>query len=125
MIKKLPKVPGVLLLNMIPFTDDDRKLTKNQTSEADFSHLVRLGGGTIGADIESLNHWHKHYYSTMERYLEEGKFLGKVLGSLHEKCSDIFQLSNSVLSVAINFLDKSNIKGYLFPNKVGIFKIFF
>ena len=89
MIKKLPKVPGVLLLNMIPFTDEERKLTKNQASEADFSHLVRLGGGTIGADIESLKHWHKHYYSTLARYLEEGKFLGKVLGSIHEKFSII------------------------------------
>ena len=78
MVKRLPKDPGVLLLNMEPFTEEEKRLTKNGTSLADFSHLVRLGGTTIGADRESLTQWHTHYYSTLARYLQAGRFLGKV-----------------------------------------------
>jgi hypothetical protein len=76
MVHKIPVEKGVLLLILEEFTEEEKTLTDGKSS-ADFSHLVRLGGGTIGAEKESLDLWHTAYYRTMRNYLEEGRFIGK------------------------------------------------
>ena len=52
-------------------------MTGGKNTKADFTHVNRLGGGTIGCDRESCYHWHQAYYRTMQRFLAEGKFVGK------------------------------------------------
>merc|ERR1711970_1340009 len=80
MIRRIPEDKGVLLLALspgpVPFTEEETTLT-NGKSTANFKGLVRLGGGHIGCDPESLNLWHKAFYSTVETYLSEGRFMGK------------------------------------------------
>ena len=55
-----------MLLNIDPFTDEERALRDGESS-VDFSREDRLGGGTIGCDIRALAAWHQHYYETMNR----------------------------------------------------------
>ena len=66
LIHRLPTESGVLLLNINPFTDEERALHDGESS-VDFSREDRLGGGTIGCDIGALETWHRQYYSTMNR----------------------------------------------------------
>ena len=66
LIQRLPTESGVLLLNINPFTKEERTLHDGE-SRVDFSREDRLGGGTIGCDIEALEAWHREYYSTMNR----------------------------------------------------------
>ena len=58
------------------FTEDEKRLDHGK-SLADFSKTVRLGGGTIGCDRESVEAWHMAYYATMRSYLERNLFAGK------------------------------------------------
>ena len=55
-----------MLLNINPFTDEERALRDGESS-VDFSREDRLGGGTIGCDTRALAAWHTQYYSTMNR----------------------------------------------------------
>ena len=66
LIQRLPTESGVLLLNINPFTDEERALHDGESS-VDFSREDRLGGGTIGCDTRALETWHRQYYSTMNR----------------------------------------------------------
>eukprot|EP00090_Calanus_glacialis_P002936 TRINITY_DN12144_c0_g1_i5.p1 TRINITY_DN12144_c0_g1~~TRINITY_DN12144_c0_g1_i5.p1 ORF type:complete len:303 (+),score=59.94 TRINITY_DN12144_c0_g1_i5:45-953(+) len=85
MVHKIPEEKGVLLLILEEFTEDEKTLTDGKSS-ADFSHLVRLGGGTIGAGKESLDLWHTAFYRTMKNYLEEGRFIGKDQNMMATTC---------------------------------------
>ena len=55
-----------MLLNINPFTDEERALRDGESS-VDFSREDRLGGGTIGCDTRALAAWHQQYYETMNR----------------------------------------------------------
>ena len=55
-----------MLLNINPFTDEERALRDGESS-VDFSREDRLGGGTIGCDTRALAAWHTQYYETMNR----------------------------------------------------------
>ena len=76
LLNRLPEESGVLLLNVDKFTEEDLVLVEGQ-SNVDFSHVHRVGGGTIGCDKTSLEVWHEAFYSTFRRYLDTGKFVGK------------------------------------------------
>ena len=76
MVQKVPQDSGVLLLSVEPFTEEELSL-EDEKSVADFSRLVRIGGGTIGCDQTSLERWHTAYYNTMINNLKMGKFMGK------------------------------------------------
>ena len=76
LINRTPSDTGVLLLSVERFTEEE-KLLLNGKSFADFSKSIRLGGGTIGCDRESVEAWHTAYYGTMRSYLERNLFAGK------------------------------------------------
>ena len=46
-------------------------------ASADFTSVDRIGGGTIGCDLESCYRWHSSYYSVMQRMVERERFIGK------------------------------------------------
>ena len=56
----------MLVLSVEPFTAEERALRDGE-ARADFSHVLRLGGGTIGCDARALAAWHPAYYATMKR----------------------------------------------------------
>ena len=85
MARRIPGEKGVLLLQAIPFTEEEKTLTEGK-STADFTPLARLGGGTIGCDKESLDSWHKAFYQTVQNYLEEGRFMGKDQNMMATTC---------------------------------------
>ena len=64
------------MLNVQTFTDEERTLFEGRVT-ADFSRTARLGGGTIACDKAALDQWHKAYYNTFDRYLKDGRFIGK------------------------------------------------
>ena len=66
LIQRLPTESGVLLLNINPFTKEERTLQDGE-NRVDFSREDRLGGGTIGCDTGALEAWHREYYATMNR----------------------------------------------------------
>ena len=76
MIRRIPKDKGVLLLNVEPFTKEDKVLTDG-LSMVEFTNKVRIGGGTICTDKASLYNWHSAFYGTFKRYVETGRFVGK------------------------------------------------
>ena len=76
MIKRIPQDKGVLLLNVEPFTEED-KVLKDGQSMVEFTHKVRIGGGTICTDKENLYKWHSAFYRTFRRYVDTGRFVGK------------------------------------------------
>ena len=80
LIRRLPQEKGVLLLNVDHFTD------KELQGGADFSHVDRIGGTTIGCDRESLNQWHKAYYGVVRDYLEKEWFIGKDQNMMATTC---------------------------------------
>ena len=67
---------GVLLLSVEKFTEEERQL-KGGEATADFTHVNRIGGGTIGCARESCHLWHQAYYNVMRRFLTQTKFVGK------------------------------------------------
>jgi len=73
LLNVVPPEPGILLLAMEPFTEEELKAG----ADADFTRVNRIGGGTIGADRPSLEAWHTSYYSMMESLLRDGRFVGK------------------------------------------------
>jgi len=73
LLNVVPPEPGILLLAMQPFTEEELKAGV----DADFRRVNRIGGGTIGADRASLEAWHTSYYSMMESLLRDGRFVGK------------------------------------------------
>ena len=73
LVQRRPAEPGVLLLSVEPFSTTEL----GRGDKADFSVVNRVGGGGIGADPVSLAAWHAAYYSMVERYRREGRFLGE------------------------------------------------
>jgi len=69
----VPPEPGILLLAMEPFTEEELQAG----SEANFQHVNRIGGGTIGADRKSLEIWHNAYYAQISSMIKEERFVGK------------------------------------------------
>ena len=65
-----------MLLNVDRFTQSELVLVGGK-SQADFSHVNRVGGGTIGCDRQSLEAWHRDYYNTFRAYHHTGRFVGK------------------------------------------------
>ena len=76
MMMKVPDQKGVLLLSVMPFTIEEMTSVENRNL-ADFSHVNRIGGGTIGCDKESLEQWHKAYYNALRSNIDIGRFIGK------------------------------------------------
>lgn len=76
MVNRTPEESGVLLLNIEPFTAEEKHLQEGR-SLANFQSKVRIGGGTIGCDKPSLEAWHKAYYETFQRFIAEKMFAGK------------------------------------------------
>lgn len=76
LVQRVPTEPGVLLLNVDDFTKEERQLRGGEAS-ADFTSVDRIGGGTIGCDLESCYRWHSTYYSVMQRMVERERFIGK------------------------------------------------
>ena len=72
----MPKDKGALLLNIQPFTEKERRL-EDSVSTADFSNVMRIGGGAIGCDLDSVYKWHSAYYRTFQQYVDRGQFVGK------------------------------------------------
>ena len=95
-MNRIPSESGILLLSVGRFTEEERKLEKGK-SLADFSRTVRLGGGTIGCDRESLAAWHKAYYQTVRSYLDRDLFAGKDQNMMATTCleTDLCLLVNS------------------------------
>ena len=85
LINRIPTDSGVLLLSVQEFTEQE-KVLHNGKSEADFSHVDRIGGGTIGCDRAGLESWHTAYYATMRRYLHNNLFLGKDQNMMATTC---------------------------------------
>ena len=77
---------GILLLSVGQFTKKELELGLDGKSSSDFSLVDRIGGGTIGCDKESLDYWNEAYYSTVMRYLEKGKFIGKDQSMMATTC---------------------------------------
>ena len=75
-VRNWPKDKGALLLNIEPLTEEERRL-EDSVSKADFSQVARIGGGTIGCDLDSVYKWHSAYYRTFQEYLDRGQFVGK------------------------------------------------
>ena len=65
-----------MLLNVENFTKEERLLQGGET-EADFTPVNRIGGGTIGCGRDSCYLWHQAYYNVMKRFLANDKFVGK------------------------------------------------
>ena len=84
-MNRIPSESGILLLSVGRFTEQERKLEKGK-SLADFSRTVRLGGGTIGCDRDSLESWHEAYYQTVRSYLDRGLFAGKDQNMMATTC---------------------------------------
>ena len=80
LVKRIPHDYGVLLLNVDHFTENELH------GVADFSHVDRIGGTTIGCDKESLNQWHKAYYGVIGDYLDKGWFIGKDQNMMATTC---------------------------------------
>ena len=76
LLNRIPQESGVLLLNVDRFTQSELVLVGGK-SQADFSHVNRVGGGTIGCDRQSLEAWHRDYYNTFRAYHHTGRFVGK------------------------------------------------
>ena len=76
LVNRTPEDSGVLLLNIERFTEEEKQLQEGR-SLANFQFKVRIGGGTIGCDKISLEAWHKAYYKTFARYIDEKSFAGK------------------------------------------------
>ena len=38
---------------------------------------MRIGGGAIGCDLDSVYKWHSAYYRTLQQYVDRGQFVGK------------------------------------------------
>ena len=38
---------------------------------------MRIGGGAIGCDLDSVYKWHSAYYRTFQQYVDRGQFVGK------------------------------------------------
>ena len=76
LVQRIPEDEGILMLNIQPFTDEEKTLI-NGRSESDFSRKVRVAGGTFGGSKSSIDKYHAAYYKIFKRYLSEGKFVGK------------------------------------------------
>ena len=76
LLNRIPQESGVLLLNVERFTPSELVLVEGR-SRADFSHVNRVGGGTIGSDRQSLEAWHRAYYQTFRTYHDSQRFVGK------------------------------------------------
>jgi len=85
LMNNFPFQKGILLLEIYPFTDEELVL-QNGTSNADFSKVNRIGGGMIGGEKQEIQKWFTQYYTTMERYLSEGKFVGKDQSVMATSC---------------------------------------
>jgi hypothetical protein len=85
LMNNFPFQKGIVLLEIFPFTDEELEL-KNGTCRADFSKVNRIGGGMIGGEVEEIQKWFTKYYNTMERYLKEGRFLGKDQSVMATSC---------------------------------------
>jgi len=90
LMQKLPKDPGILLLQVGEFTQEDLKFV-NGISQADFFQENRIGGGMIGGDIKHIHKWNNLYYKTLRRYFDMNKFGGKDQSIMATTCleSDI------------------------------------
>lgn len=84
-IRRFPEEKGVLLLNVEPFTEEDKILTDG-LSMVEFTHKIRIGGGTICADTENLYKWHAAFYKTIKRYVKEKRFVGKDQNMMAATC---------------------------------------
>ena len=59
------------------FTGEDMELGEKGESEVEFNNPKwRLAGGAWGGHAESLHAWHHHYYTTLDKYMEEQRFAG-------------------------------------------------
>ena len=92
LIRHIPQQQGVLLLSINSFSKEELQVDKDGLSEVDFSSVDRIGGGTIGCDISTLDSWHSSFYSSMERYAREGRFLGKDQSVMATVCVEQPQL---------------------------------
>ena len=75
-------MPGILLLNVARFTQKEIE----QGDHADFTHVDRIGGGTIGGGPQSLANWHAAYYAMVKEYNATGRFLGKDQSVMASTC---------------------------------------
>ena len=85
MIRQVPDEEGILLLSLIPFTNEEKQLVNGKCTST-FTTLVRLGGGTIGGTRASLEKWHKAYYDNFNYLLRTGQFLGKDQDIMAKTC---------------------------------------
>ena len=113
-IRKYPTEAGVLLLNVVPFESQELILIEGK-SLVNFSRKNRIGGGTIGCDIDTLYKWHKKYYSTLEGYRDHGRFLGKDQNVMATACIE----SEMCLLVPSNINSWFKLQDYLIGNLVN------
>jgi len=74
-IKQIPK-DKVLLLEVIPFTDNELKCI-NKDYIPLFQFTNRIGGTIFGGGKDILLKWHDLYYEMLEHFISIDRFIGK------------------------------------------------
>ncbi|XP_023338693.1 uncharacterized protein LOC111709295 [Eurytemora carolleeae] len=85
LINHLPSNPGVLFLKVLNFTENDL-IFENGVSNVDFGQVDRIGAGVFGGSADQILKWHKAYYSTLQRYINENRFAGKEQNIMATTC---------------------------------------
>ena len=79
----------ITVLVVEEFTGDDLKLNDESRSEIQFNNPKwRLAGGIWGGTAGAVLAWHKEYYSTLDRYMEQERFAGNDQAIMATTCMD-------------------------------------
>jgi len=67
----------ITMLVVDAFLGDETAVDQDGLSQTDFANPKwRLAGGIWGGGLSEVLDWHSAYYSTMDRYVREGRFAG-------------------------------------------------
>lgn len=79
----------ITVLVVEEFTGDDLKLNDESRSEIQFNNPKwRLAGGIWGGTAGAVLAWHKEYYSTLDRYMEQERFAGNDQAIMATTCME-------------------------------------
>ena len=88
MMQKLPEEPGLLLLQIAPFTPAELQFVDG-ISSASFQYVNRIGGGMFGGDSKHIKQWSEKFYQVFYRYLTQNRFVGKDQSVMATTCIEL------------------------------------